>query len=143
LPQEWRKGTRVQVEVVVQQESALKSAGCLLTCVYDAVAQRLLRVDIRGRRESQPLQKVECGEYLFDSLMQMLQGAGEWYRLCSSLVFSVIYWSQYRADVLVQAGNHEETQLDESVSAKGHAEEDEDRASQIGEAQGEEYRSHE
>lgn len=74
--QEMRRGTRVQEQVRITQASALKDNACVLSCVYETAAQRLLRVEIRGKSSATDVQSADYGKGLLRNLMQLLDNAG-------------------------------------------------------------------
>jgi hypothetical protein len=76
MRQESRRGTRVCEQVRVTQASALRDSACSLTCVYDAAAERILRIDIRGISNAKRIENADYGKGLMTDLMELLQNAG-------------------------------------------------------------------
>lgn len=74
--QEMRRGTRAQEQVRITQASALKDNACVLSCVYETAAQRLLRVEIRGKSSATDVESADYGKGLLGNLMQLLDNAG-------------------------------------------------------------------
>jgi len=48
----------------------------MLSCVYETAAQRLLRVEIRGKSSATDVESADYGKGLLENLMQLLDNAG-------------------------------------------------------------------